>query len=170
MTVFRFDTRWVLEAPAEVVFEALTDSLRWPEWWPGLVEVRQYRAGDECGIGRTQCFVWRSPLGYRLSFDIRIVRVERPCLIEGEASGDVVGIGRWQLREEGPWTCVRYRWQVRTVRPWMSLASRLARPLIVWNHHVLMRRGARGLARHLDCPLGNQRHEAILVPAGEHDS
>ncbi|KAA0011827.1 polyketide cyclase [Billgrantia pellis] len=159
MTAFRLDTRWLLEAPTEVVFGALADSLRWPEWWHGLTEVCQHRAGDEYGIGRTQRFVWRSPLGYRLCFDIRIVRVERPCLIEGVASGDVAGIGRWQLREEGSSTCVHYHWQVHTVSPWMSLVSRMARPLIVWNHRILMRRGAKGLARYLDCPLIDHRHE-----------
>ncbi|QOR37757.1 polyketide cyclase [Billgrantia diversa] len=149
MASFEFDTAWDLDAPIEAVFDALTDSLHWPDWWPGLEDVREIEAGDEHGIGRTQCFVWKSRLGYYLRFHIRITRVRSPWLIEGKASGDVAGIGSWQLHEQQKGTRIRYLWQVRTARPWMGLLARVARPLVVWNHHVMMREGRAGLARHL---------------------
>jgi uncharacterized protein YndB with AHSA1/START domain len=149
MASFDFDTTWHIEAPAGEVFDALTDSLHWPDWWPGLVDVQPLEAGDDQGIGRTQRFVWKSRLGYYLRFDIRITRVHEPCLIEGLASGDVAGIGRWQLHETNAGTRVRYLWQVCTVRPWLSLFSRVARPLVLWNHHAMMRAGATGLANYL---------------------
>ncbi|MCC5884372.1 MAG: SRPBCC family protein [Halomonas sp.] len=150
MARFEFATTWHLEAPIEAVFAALTDSLQWPEWWPGLVDVQQLAVGDGAGIGRTQRFVWKSRLGYCLCFDIRIIRVREPFLIEGVANGDVAGTGCWQLREESGRTLVRYLWRVRTVRPWMGLLARVARPLVIWNHNAMMRAGRRGLARHLD--------------------
>lgn len=149
MPSFRFDTTWHLEASIDQVFDALTDSLHWPDWWPGLVEVQPLEAGDEHGIGRTQLFVWKSRLGYYLRFNICVTRVHEPCLIEGLASGDVAGIGRWQLYESNTGTRVRYLWQVQTVRPWLSLFSRVARPLVLKNHHAMMRAGRMGLARHL---------------------
>ncbi|MDX5378042.1 MAG: SRPBCC family protein [Halomonas sp.] len=149
MPSFHFETVWHLDAPLEAVFDALADSLHWPDWWPGLVEVRQLMSGDEQGIGRTQRFVWKSRLGYGLRFDIRITRVYRPRLIEGEACGDVVGIGRWQLQAKQTGTRVRYLWQVRTARPWMGLLAWVARPVVIWNHHAMMREGRTGLARHL---------------------
>lgn len=149
MARFEFVTTWHFEAPVIEVFDALTDSLHWPKWWPGLVSVEQREAGDEGGIGRVQRFVWKSHLGYYLCFDIRITHVRTPYLIEGVADGDVAGIGRWQLCEESGVTRVHYLWQVRTVRPWMGLLARVARPLVVWNHHAMMRAGAVGLSRHL---------------------
>lgn len=149
MPSFHFDTTWHLDAPIAAVFGALTDSLTWPEWWPGLVEVQPLKAGNECGIGRTQRFVWKSRLGYYLRFDIRITSVCEPCLIEGMASGDVAGVGSWQLEGNGQVTRVRYLWQVRTVRPWMGFLAWVARPLVVWNHHAMMRAGAAGLANYL---------------------
>ncbi|MGY6564415.1 SRPBCC family protein [Halomonas sp. KM-1] len=149
MARFEFTTTWHFEAPVTEVFDALTDSLHWPEWWPGLVSVEQREAGDEGGIGRVQRFVWKSHLGYYLWFDIRITRVCEPCLIEGVADGDVAGIGRWRLCEESGGTRVDYLWQVCTVQPWMSLLARVARPLVVWNHHAMMRAGAVGLSRYL---------------------
>lgn len=150
MASFDLETTWQFAVPVGVVFDALTDSPQWPTWWPGLVEVQPLVSGNADGIGRTQRFVWKSRLGYRLRFDIRITRVHRPCLIEGEASGDVAGIGRWHLHDEQGGTRVRYAWQVRTVRPWMSLLAGLARPLVVWNHHAMMREGCAGLTRYLD--------------------
>ncbi|MCE9665514.1 SRPBCC family protein [Halomonas sp. M5N1S17] len=149
MASFDFDTTWHIEAPIGEVFNALTDSLHWPDWWPGLIDVQPLVAGNEYGIGRTQHFVWKSRLGYHLRFDIRITRVFEPCLIEGMASGDVAGLGSWQLHEENLGTRVRYLWQVRTVRPWMGLLARVARPLVVWNHQAMMREGHAGLIRHL---------------------
>jgi len=149
MPSFYFDTTWHFEAPVDKVFETLTDSLHWPDWWPGLVDVQPLEAGDEHGIGRIQRFVWKSRMGYCLRFDICITRVCQPCLIEGEASGDVAGIGSWQLHGENTGTRVRYLWQVRTVRPWLSLFSRVARPLVLWNHRAMMRAGATGLANYL---------------------
>ncbi|UYG04657.1 SRPBCC family protein [Halomonas sp. LR3S48] len=151
MASFDFDTTWHFKAPVEAVFDALSDSLHWPGWWPGLVDVQPLEAGDDQGIGRTQRFIWKSRLGYRLCFDICITRVAEPCLIEGVANGDVAGVGRWQLYGEKSGTRVRYIWQVRTVRPWLSLLSRMARPLVLWNHRAMMRAGATGLANHLRC-------------------
>ena len=54
MARFEFVTDWHFEAPIEAVFDALTDSLRWPEWWRGVVDVEEREAGDEGGIGRVR--------------------------------------------------------------------------------------------------------------------
>ncbi|MCE8020404.1 polyketide cyclase [Halomonas sp. MCCC 1A11036] len=149
MARFDFDTTWHIEASVDAVFDALTDSLHWPDWWPGLVVVQPLVSGNDRGIGRTQRFVWKSRLGYRLCFDIRITQVREPHLIKGEARGDVAGVGRWLLDEERQGTRVRYTWHVRTVRPWLSLFSRVAWPLVTWNHHAMMRAGAVGLSHYL---------------------
>lgn len=157
MPSFHFDTTWHLEAPIDKVFNALADSLHWPDWWPGLVEVQPLETGDAQGVGRTQRFVWKSRLGYCLRFDICVVRVQEPHLIVGEASGEVSGTGTWQLCSERAGTRVRYLWQVRTMRPWMNLFAYVARPLVIWNHHAMMRAGRRGLAHYLRCAKSVER-------------
>ncbi|HKQ32652.1 MAG TPA: polyketide cyclase, partial [Thermodesulfobacteriota bacterium] len=43
----------------------------------------------------------------------------------------------------------RYDWQVETTKPWMNLIAPLARPIFKWNHDVVMKWGAEGLARRL---------------------
>ncbi|MBA2780787.1 SRPBCC family protein [Billgrantia kenyensis] len=150
MANFDFDTTWHIDAPINIVFDTLTDSLHWPDWWPGLIDVQPLATGDDRGIGRTQRFTWKSRLGYSLRFTICIVRVHEPSLIVGAASGDVAGLGSWKLQQAGQGTRVGYCWQVRTARPWLSLFSHVARPLVVWNHQAMMSDGRLGLVRYLD--------------------
>ena len=70
----------------------------------------------------------------------------------GHADGELTGVGRWRLFE-GPATAVIHEWNVRTTRAWMNALAPVARPLFAWNHDAVMRQGAEGLARLLDCRL-----------------
>ena len=89
---------------------------------------------------------WKSKLPYELEFEIRSTRSERPHLLEGEASGELEGTGRWRLFDSDGATAVLYEWNVRTARQWMNLLAPLARPIFGWNHDHVMRNGAEGLA------------------------
>ncbi|RTR06117.1 polyketide cyclase [Halomonas nitroreducens] len=153
MTLYRFVTRWRLEAPIDRVYQALSHPTQWPGWWPGLIEVEPLARGDRRGIGRRYRYTWQSRLGYRLRFAICVTRVRPPTLIEAEARGDLEGVGRWELREIRDGTEVRYHWQVRTRPRWMNLLAPLARPVFTWSHHTMMRRGELGLAGHLGVRL-----------------
>lgn len=152
MGQYEFLDTWCVDAPIDRVFSAIEDSARWPEWWRGMRSAELLEDGDENGVGRLWRYVWRSRLPYDLKFDTRVTRLERPLLLEGQAEGDLTGIGRWRLFE-GRGTAVIYEWNVRTSRPWMNVLAPLARPVFAWNHHAAMRRGAEGLARLLDAPL-----------------
>jgi hypothetical protein len=152
MADYRFVTAWCLDAPIERVFEAIDDAARWPTWGKGVTRADLVEEGDADGVGRLWRFTWRSRLPYDLSFDSRVVRREPPYLLEGRADGELVGVGRWRLYE-GRGTAVVYEWDVRTSRAWMNRAAPVARPLFAWNHDVVMRHGAEGLARLLDARL-----------------
>jgi hypothetical protein len=80
-------------------------------------------------------------------------RIERPHALEGEASGELEGTGRWRLFESDGATAVLYEWTVRTTRPWMNLVAPVARPIFAWNHDYVMRNGGEGLARLLGAQL-----------------
>lgn len=149
MAVYRLSTRWLLAAPREEVFAVLHDSERWPEWWRGLERVVKLEEGEEDGRGSLGRYTWRSAIPYRLEFDMRITRVERPQLMEGEACGELAGTGRWRLGESDGITTVLFEWDVRTTKRWMNAIAFVARPLFEWNHDWLMRQGREGLARRL---------------------
>ena len=153
MAHYRFLTTWLLEAPIEPVWEAIYDAERWPEWWRGVESVVELEPGGEDKVGSLSRHRWRSVLPYAVQFDSRTTRVERPWLIEGEATGELAGKGRWRLFERGGLTAVVYEWNVRTTRPWMNLLAPVARSAFRWNHNRVMRRGGEGLARRLGARL-----------------
>ena len=150
---YEFLTTWVLAASRERVWDAIYESERWPEWWRGVVEAEREAEGDEAGIGQIGRYVWRSKLPYNLEFRMRTIRVERPHLLEGEASGELAGIGRWRLFEEDSSTAVLYEWNVHTTKAWMNVFASIARPFFASNHDWVMRNGGTGLAGLLGCEL-----------------
>jgi len=153
MSGYEFLTTWVLEAPRERVWDAIRESERWPEWWRGVERVVEVERGDDEGIGQLSRYTWRSKLPYELEFEMRTTRVERPSLLEGQASGELSGVGRWRLYEEDGTTAVIYEWNVSTTKRWMNALAPLLRPAFEWNHDWVMGHGGTGLARLLGCRL-----------------
>jgi uncharacterized protein YndB with AHSA1/START domain len=153
MAEYRFLTTWLLEAERERVWDAIYESERWPEWWKGVLEAEKLEEGNETGVGQFGRYVWKSRLPYRLEFFVRTTKVERPYLLEGDASGELAGIGRWRLYEQAGTTAALYEWNVRTTRAWMNLLAPVARPIFATNHNYVMRNGGRGLAERLGARL-----------------
>lgn len=149
---------WHIVAPQQRVFDAVCDSLRWPDWWPGSDCVVEITPGDSAGIGSVRSYVWKGGLPYRLGFDAQTTRVAAPDLLEASVSGDLAGTGRWSFSHADGVTTVRYEWHVRTTRLWMRLSAPLVRRIFVMNHHALMKRGALGLAQRLDARLVGFRY------------
>ncbi len=152
---YRFLTTWVVDAPREDVWEVLYEIERWPEWWRGVEVVEKLADGDDEGRGSVYRHRWRSVLPYRVGFEMRTTRIERPLVLEGEARGELEGIGRWRLHE-GEATAVTYEWVVRTTRAWMNALAPFGRPVFVWSHNVVMRWGGECLARRLGVRLLTQ--------------
>jgi uncharacterized protein YndB with AHSA1/START domain len=150
---YRFLTTWLLEAPTESIWDAIYESERWPEWWHGVLEADKLEEGDESGVGQYGRYIWKSKLPYKLEFFVRTTKVEKPHLLEGNAEGELAGVGRWRLFEQGDVTAVLYEWNVRTTRAWMNLLAPVARPIFAVNHDYVMRNGGHGLAKLLGVPL-----------------
>jgi hypothetical protein len=153
VAAYRFLTTWLLESPVDPVWDAIYDAERWPEWWPGVESVVELEPGDESKVGSLSRHRWRSRLPYAVEFESRTVRVEHPHLIEGVATGELAGEGRWRLFERAGVTAVLYEWNVSTTRAWMNRLAPVARPAFRWNHDWVMRQGGRGLARRLGVRL-----------------
>lgn len=147
---YRFSTTWHLQAPRERVWEALHDAERYPQWWPGFERVDVLDPGAPDGTGRRIRFTTRSRLPYRLTFETVARQVRTPDHVLIEAVGELDGVGVGQLHQDGEITTATYRWEVDAPKAWMALLAPFARPAFVWNHHVIMAWGGRGLARHLD--------------------
>ena len=144
---------WELEAPRDCVWEAIYHAEDWPRWWRFVERVVKLEPGDQRGVGALRRLTWRTRLPYRITFEARATRIEKPCYLEAQAVGELVGTGRWTLSKVGRATTVRYEWNVHTTKPWMRVLAPVARPVFEWNHNGVMRSGGEGLARHLGVRL-----------------
>ena len=129
------------------MWDAIYDAERWPEWWRGVESVVELEPGGENKVGSLSRHRWRSRLPYAIEFESRTTRVEPPWAIDGHATGELEGEGRWRLFERDGVTAVLYQWDVRTSKRWMNLAAPALRPAFRWNHDAVMRNGGEGLAR-----------------------
>jgi hypothetical protein len=150
---YRFLTTWLLETSRAAAWDVLQDPLGWPEWWRGVVRVKQLDHGDEQGVGCIYRVAWRSRVPYLLEFDFTVRRVDPPCCMAGDASGDLEGSGVWRLFEQDGVTAVLYDWDVTSTKRWMNLVGSVGRPVFEHNHDAVMRWGGEGLARRLGTRL-----------------
>ncbi len=157
MKNYEFATIWRVRAPIEAVWNEIYHSELWPTWWKGVESVVEVQRGDDAGVGSIRRYTWKSKLPYRLSFDMRTVRIEPPHMLEGIATGELDGRGVWRLSSEGSETVARYDWQVYTTKKWMNLLAPLARPAFNWNHDIIMGWGAEGLAHRLGASVVEQK-------------
>ena len=99
MAEYAFLTTWLLDSPREPVWEAIHDQGAWPSWWRGVEEASELRPGERGdGLGSVSRMVWKSLLPYRVGFEVTTTRIEYPTLMEGQAVGELEGVGR--IREE----------------------------------------------------------------------
>ena len=151
---FEYVTEWHFDAPVEAVWEALADVERWPQWWPHVRAVRTLERGGLRGHGTVHRIRWSSRLPYGFTIDVRTIDSLAPLRLHGRATGDMAGVGLWQLRREGPCTHLRYTWNLALHRRWMRLLAPLLAPVFRWNHEGVMRAGMRGLEKRLLHPRG----------------
>ncbi len=169
MAEYHLLTIWRIEAPLEEVYAAIEDSLRWPDWWPSVRKVEQLADGNAKGIDSVRRYAWQGRLPYRVVFDVRATRIEQNIAIEGVATGDLDGSGRWKFSSQGKLSVVHYEWHVHSKRWWMNLVAPVARTIFVRNHAQIMVQGGKALAKLLKAPLVGQENTdltALAVKSG----
>jgi uncharacterized protein YndB with AHSA1/START domain len=147
-------SRWRLDAAPEAVWRLLTDLEGWPRWWRYVRRARILGRGAASPVGDVAEIVWTSALPYGIRLQVTTAAAERASLLEGHAEGDLRGVGTWLLEAAASGGVdVTYRWEVGLTRRWMRALAFLMRPVFEWNHFVVMRAGARGMAAALGCRL-----------------
>lgn len=137
-TRFELVSEWRFDTPLERIWAELVRPEAWPEWWRAVKRVEPIAEGDRSGVGAVRRFTWGTALPYTLSFNMTATRIEPMTLIEGEAHGELDGVGRWTLRPQGEGTHVRYDWRVDVTKPWQVALAPVLRPVFAWNHNVVM--------------------------------
>lgn len=137
---YSFSADWTVPAPLAAVARTVVDLEHYPAWWP------QVRAVASLGP-TTARVICRSVLPYDLDLVLEAVSQEPPVL-EVAVSGDLDGWVRWHLTAEPGGTRMRFAQEV-SVSGLLALGSYLARPLLTWNHHRMMRGCEAGLRERL---------------------
>jgi hypothetical protein len=155
MASYSFLSTWCVAAPIERVWDVLSVPEAYPEWWKGVRKSTVIEPGEDggTGVGTLYRLQWRSKLPYTLEFDSRLTRIEPPHVLEGQASGELAGVGVWRLFGSPLGTVALYDWNVSTTRAWMNWFAPVGRPVFAWNHDYVMRQGAQGLADKLGVEL-----------------
>lgn len=140
-------TDFEVTADPDTVWDTLVEVRSWPSWWRWLKRVKVLAEGDETGAGGRFLNVVATPFRYRLAYEVNVVRVDRPHLIEISCRGHLRGRGRFELTDTNSHgTAFRFTWLVQTRRWWMWLLSPVLRRLFGRSHDHLMADFAEGLA------------------------
>ncbi len=138
LRTYRFSSTFTLEAPRNEVHQVLVDLEHYVEWWPQVRAVA--KIDDDHAL-----VVCRSSLPYNLELELSAVSrgVDR---LEVAIDGPIRGWARYHLDDAGPGlTSLRFEQEVRAEARLFVVASYVARPLLVWNHHRMTAGAERGL-------------------------
>ena len=141
---YQFESRW-LQPGADVatVYDVLEDVAAYPAWWRSVPAVVRL-AEDEALL------LCRSRLPKTIRLVMRPLRQDRDAgVLHASLAGDLVGWSRFDLTAVPSGVVLHYTQQVDTPGRLMSLAGRLARPVLVWNHQQMMRALREDLATRL---------------------
>lgn len=126
---YTFTGTWIVAAGADRVRDVVVDLEQYPQWWP------QIRAVASLGPNEARVLC-RSSLPYTLDLVLRAITRDRPVL-EVEVAGDLDGWVRWRLIEVPEGTRMEFTQHVVVTGP-LAWASRVARPVLRWNHDRMM--------------------------------
>ena len=139
---YRFHLTAHLPSPPDAVAQVLLDLEHYPRWWPQIRAVA--RLGPDDAL-----VVCRSRLPYDLELHLHAVS-QVPSRLEVGIDGPLRGFARWELSADGrAGTAMVFTQEVEVASTPLRIASRLVRPLLVWNHQAMMRGCLEGLSRAL---------------------
>jgi hypothetical protein len=161
---YEFVTEWTVQGTLGEVSSILKDVEAFPRWWrPVYISATVLDAGDQHGVGRLVALATRGFLPYVLRWQLRVVESREPYGFTVRASGDLVGVGVWDLRQDG--TCVKLQldWIVSVQKTVVRLLSFVMRPVFSKNHAWAMAKGEIGL----QAEIRRQRLESDRSFAGQ---
>ncbi len=164
MVHYMFETEWVLTAPIEKVYEVLEHPEKFSAWWPSVKNSRLLDEGGADGLGTRASYSIRSPLGYAMDFEAKVVEVDRPVRIKSVIRGDLIGTGTYLLETRDNQTHVRFNWYVSTTKPWMNFVAGFAKPILVRAHHNVMREGCAAMSELLGARLVSTNTNLVETP------
>jgi hypothetical protein len=143
---FEFVTEWSVEGTLAEVNSILKNVESFPLWWrPVYISAIVTDPGESDGTGRRVQFTTRGFLPYVLRWQLRVMQSREPLGFTFSASGDLVGVGIWELRPDENRVKLRLEWKVRPQKAAVRALSFISRWVISKNHAWAMAKGHAGL-------------------------
>jgi len=101
-------------------------------WWAWLDDFQADNGGLVDGTMLHGMVV--PPVPWRLHLEVRLVRCDRPRLIEADVDGDVHGDAALRLEQAAEGTHATAAWSLRMNSTPLRVAVRAAHPLMQWGH------------------------------------
>lgn len=140
---YHFTSTWTIPSAPLDVYRALEALSDYPSWWP------QFRSVGKINDGQYRMTV-RSFLPYNIDYVLsREIADQGTGLLQGWATGDIVGRIRWEIRGGAAGTIVSFDEDVVTALPLLNLLAPIARPAFELNHRLMMHDGRVGLTAYL---------------------
>lgn len=162
MAQYSFVTTWRLAQPIERVWEAINAAEDYPRWWPNILRYECLTPDNPRGVGARGRRVVRGILPYSLDYETAITKSDEPRELAFEATGDLVGHGRFVFAPRDGGTDVVIYWDVTTQGRWLNRLAPLLKWLFAWNHNNVMRRGEEGLRIWLAQPAANDNAQPAM--------
>lgn len=145
---YRFHAEWTVDADCRTVYEALKDLGSYASWWPEVKSV--------VPLSATRAAVLiMGLLPYCLEFVLeQQIDDEKAGTLKASLVGDLQGWSSWRVRDRGSGSgcSLIYDQEVVVQKRLLRALAPVARPVFKLNHALMMRRGHRGLQRHLAGP------------------
>jgi uncharacterized protein YndB with AHSA1/START domain len=152
--VYRLGHRWLIRGPIEVVFDVLSQLTEFPTWWSVFKSVES--DDSEFGVGASARVRTRVVLPYDLDWDLTVAAIDRPRLIQLDATVLLAnrfpmrGPLRFTLTETGDGVEVLneqvFTSERRLPRPLRAIAQRM----FAYNHAWGFDRGGIALQKAVD--------------------
>jgi hypothetical protein len=167
MAAYQFITIWRFQQTIQRVWTALDTPEDYPRWWPNILYYECLTPENPRGVRARGKRAVRGFLPYSLHYTTTITRTEAPHDMAYDSEGDLIGDGRFVLKETSqapsgrdadgntapnnavPITEVTIYWNVSTKGRWLNRLAPLLKWLFAFNHNYVMRRGELGLAEWL---------------------
>jgi hypothetical protein len=146
---YNFVTKWEFNAALQDVWGIITNSIKWPVWWKGVLAVKEVESGDEIGINGVREYVWKSFLPYKLKFSMKLIERIEYQKLSAIAFGELEGTGTWIFEHKDGITYVTYLWDVKTNKLWMNYFAFILKPIFKYNHNIAMKWGFLGIKKQL---------------------
>jgi hypothetical protein len=145
MAQYSFVTTWRFHQPIGRVWEAINAAEDYPQWWPNILSYECLTPDNPRGVGAQGKRIVRGILPYSLRYVTTITKSDAPRELAFDATGDLVGRGRFVFQELEGHTEVVIYWDVDTRGQWLNRLAPLLKWLFAWNHNYVMRQGEKGL-------------------------